>query len=140
MLLRIVDAHTLLFCCPTLWRREVPHPVPWPLQITLTSSRFLLSNKYGRTFVFFYTVLLHVFILVILYRSSHPRAATCQPRAAGGVPGIHHARASPTDEDDAAGAGREGKTFADMLAENVGTLMQTTKELTNGRRRLRRIL
>lgn len=116
-------------------------PVACAVQITLTSSRFLLSNKYGRTFVFFYTVLLHVFILVILYRSSHPRtylAGHCRPGAQG-VPGARQPGAVPSEEEDVGGAEGEGKTLADVFAEGVGTLMQTTKELTNGRR-LRRML
>ncbi|CAI5993800.1 unnamed protein product [Closterium sp. NIES-65] len=50
-------------------------------KITLNSSRFLLTNKYGRAFVFFYTLLLHLFILALLYRSMHRRTIVLTPAA-----------------------------------------------------------
>ena len=34
---------------------------------TLNVSRFFLSNKHARTFVFFYTVLLHLLVLFVMY-------------------------------------------------------------------------
>ncbi|KAL9254855.1 CASP-like protein [Drosera capensis] len=39
-------------------------------RLTLTSGRFLLGNKYARTFVFFYTIGLHVLVFTCLYRMS----------------------------------------------------------------------
>ncbi|KAL3512268.1 hypothetical protein ACH5RR_024985 [Cinchona calisaya] len=39
-------------------------------KITLSSGRFLLGNKYARTFVFFYTIGLHVLVFTCLYRMS----------------------------------------------------------------------
>ncbi|KAL8031031.1 hypothetical protein ABFX02_13G000300 [Erythranthe guttata] len=39
-------------------------------KITLSSGRFLLGNKYGRTFAFFYTIGLHVLVFTCLYRMS----------------------------------------------------------------------
>eukprot|EP00252_Welwitschia_mirabilis_P002877 TRINITY_DN12898_c0_g1_i1.p1 TRINITY_DN12898_c0_g1~~TRINITY_DN12898_c0_g1_i1.p1 ORF type:complete len:699 (+),score=193.82 TRINITY_DN12898_c0_g1_i1:213-2309(+) len=39
-------------------------------KITLTSGRFLLGNKYARTFVFFYSIALHLLVFISLYRMS----------------------------------------------------------------------
>lgn len=39
-------------------------------RITLSSGRFLLGNKYARTFAFFYTIGLHVLVFTCLYRMS----------------------------------------------------------------------
>ncbi|KAL6529862.1 hypothetical protein OROGR_015485 [Orobanche gracilis] len=39
-------------------------------KITLSSGRFLLSNKYARTFAFFYTIGLHILVFTCLYRMS----------------------------------------------------------------------
>ncbi|KAK4781598.1 hypothetical protein SAY86_015700 [Trapa natans] len=39
-------------------------------RITLSSGRFLLGNKYARTFAFFYTIGLHVLVFSCLYRMS----------------------------------------------------------------------
>uniref|UniRef100_A0A5B7C505 Protein CASP n=1 Tax=Davidia involucrata TaxID=16924 RepID=A0A5B7C505_DAVIN len=39
-------------------------------KITLSSGRFLLGNKYARTFAFFYTIGLHVLVFTCLYRMS----------------------------------------------------------------------
>ncbi|XP_057459698.1 protein CASP-like isoform X2 [Actinidia eriantha] len=39
-------------------------------KITLSSGRFLLGNKYARTFAFFYTIGLHILVLTCLYRMS----------------------------------------------------------------------
>lgn len=39
-------------------------------KITLTSGRFLLGNKYARTFAFFYTIGLHILVFTCLYRMS----------------------------------------------------------------------
>ncbi|GLJ49086.1 hypothetical protein SUGI_1035530 [Cryptomeria japonica] len=39
-------------------------------KITLTSGRFLLGNKYGRTFIFFYSIGLHLLVFASLYRMS----------------------------------------------------------------------
>ncbi|GBG59515.1 hypothetical protein CBR_g38539 [Chara braunii] len=39
-------------------------------RITLTSGRFLLGNKYARTFVFFYSVSLHIVMFATLYKMS----------------------------------------------------------------------
>ncbi|KAM7268733.1 hypothetical protein ACFE04_010899 [Oxalis oulophora] len=39
-------------------------------RITLSSGRFLLSNKYARTFAFFYTIGLHILVFTCLYRMS----------------------------------------------------------------------
>ncbi|XP_020587087.1 protein CASP [Phalaenopsis equestris] len=39
-------------------------------KITLTSGRFLLGNKYARTFVFFYSIGLHLLVFACLYRMS----------------------------------------------------------------------
>lgn len=39
-------------------------------KITLSSGRFLLGNKYARSFVFFYTIGLHILVFTCLYRMS----------------------------------------------------------------------
>ncbi|XP_057415516.1 protein CASP-like [Lotus japonicus] len=39
-------------------------------RITLSSGRFLLGNKYARTFAFFYTIGLHMLVFTCLYRMS----------------------------------------------------------------------
>ncbi|KAK9668791.1 hypothetical protein RND81_13G087000 [Saponaria officinalis] len=39
-------------------------------KITLTSGRFLLGNKYARTFAFFYTIGLHILVVTCLYKMS----------------------------------------------------------------------
>ncbi|KAF5733984.1 protein CASP isoform X1 [Tripterygium wilfordii] len=39
-------------------------------KITLNSGRFLLGNKYARTFAFFYTIGLHLLVFTCLYRMS----------------------------------------------------------------------
>lgn len=39
-------------------------------KITLTSGRFLLGNKYARTFIFFYSIGLHLLVFMSLYRMS----------------------------------------------------------------------
>lgn len=39
-------------------------------RITLTSGRFLLGNKYARTFVFFYSIGLHLLVFTCLYKMS----------------------------------------------------------------------
>ncbi|OVA20451.1 CASP [Macleaya cordata] len=39
-------------------------------KITLSSGRFLLGNKYARTFVFFYSIGLHLLVFACLYRMS----------------------------------------------------------------------
>ncbi|CAI7819911.1 unnamed protein product [Closterium sp. NIES-53] len=39
-------------------------------RITLTSGKFLLSNKYARTFVFFYSIGLHILVALSMYRLS----------------------------------------------------------------------
>ncbi|KAK1367691.1 hypothetical protein POM88_033783 [Heracleum sosnowskyi] len=39
-------------------------------KITLRSGRFLLGNKYARTFAFFYTIGLHVLVFTCLYKMS----------------------------------------------------------------------
>lgn len=39
-------------------------------KITLSSGRFLLGNKYARTFIFFYSIGLHLLVFTCLYRMS----------------------------------------------------------------------
>ncbi|KAG8377176.1 hypothetical protein BUALT_Bualt08G0000800 [Buddleja alternifolia] len=39
-------------------------------KITLSSGRFLLGNRYARTFAFFYTIGLHILVFTCLYRMS----------------------------------------------------------------------
>ncbi|KAL4348415.1 hypothetical protein GQ457_17G027410 [Hibiscus cannabinus] len=39
-------------------------------RITLSSGRYVLGNKYARTFVFFYTIGLHILVFTCLYRMS----------------------------------------------------------------------
>lgn len=39
-------------------------------KITLTSGRFLMGNKYARTFIFFYSIALHLLVFTSLYRMS----------------------------------------------------------------------
>ncbi|KAL2630870.1 hypothetical protein R1flu_015556 [Riccia fluitans] len=39
-------------------------------KITLSSGRFLLGNKYARTFIFFYSIGLHLLVFMSLYRLS----------------------------------------------------------------------
>ncbi|KAF5176428.1 Casp-like protein, partial [Thalictrum thalictroides] len=40
-------------------------------KITLSSGRFLLGNKYARTFIFFYSIGLHLLVFCCLYRMSY---------------------------------------------------------------------
>ncbi|PIA63567.1 hypothetical protein AQUCO_00201125v1 [Aquilegia coerulea] len=40
-------------------------------KITLSSGRFLLGNKYARTFIFFYSIGLHLLVFSCLYRMSY---------------------------------------------------------------------
>lgn len=42
-----------------------------PEKITLSSSRLFLSNKYARTFVFFYSLALHLLVFSTLYHFAH---------------------------------------------------------------------
>lgn len=95
-------------------------------KITLTGSRFLLSNKYGRMFVFCYTILLHVFVFFVLYRSSHPRTVVIQPLGVGGR-GIPEIFFNETMDGNMGVA----NTLSDKIAEQVGTLMQKTRDITN---------
>ncbi|KAJ4791347.1 Protein casp [Rhynchospora pubera] len=39
-------------------------------KITLSSGRFLLGNKYARTFIFFYSIGLHLLVFTLLYKMS----------------------------------------------------------------------
>ncbi|EPS61658.1 hypothetical protein M569_13137, partial [Genlisea aurea] len=39
-------------------------------KITLSGGRLVLGNKHARTFVFFYTILLHILVFTCLYRMS----------------------------------------------------------------------
>jgi len=39
-------------------------------KITLTSGRFVLGNKYARTFIFFYSIALHLLVFSSMYRFS----------------------------------------------------------------------
>jgi homeobox protein cut-like len=39
-------------------------------KITLTSGRFFLGNKYARTFIFFYSIGLHLLVFASMYRFS----------------------------------------------------------------------
>jgi len=39
-------------------------------KITLSSGRFVLGNKYARTFIFFYSIGLHLLVFTLLYRMS----------------------------------------------------------------------
>ena len=60
---------------------------------TLNVSRFFLSNKHARTFVFFYTVLLHMLVLFVMYDLAvreacvhdHGVAAAVAANAVGGL-------------------------------------------------------
>eukprot|EP00271_Cylindrocystis_brebissonii_P008982 TRINITY_DN2354_c0_g1_i2.p1 TRINITY_DN2354_c0_g1~~TRINITY_DN2354_c0_g1_i2.p1 ORF type:complete len:343 (+),score=89.29 TRINITY_DN2354_c0_g1_i2:761-1789(+) len=40
-------------------------------RITLTSGRFLLGNEYARTFIFFYSIALHLLVFLSMYSWSH---------------------------------------------------------------------
>jgi hypothetical protein len=45
-------------------------------RITLTGSKFLLSNKYTRAFLFVYTIALHLLVFSVLWQMSlHSHAA-----------------------------------------------------------------
>eukprot|EP00850_Spirogloea_muscicola_P007096 SM000035S13076 [mRNA] locus=s35:366854:370553:+ [translate_table: standard] len=88
-------------------------------KITLTGGRFFLSNKYARTFLFFYTILLHLLIFYVIYKLAHPRVITIYES------NPHVGVAQSTGGEDAA------HTFTDVIAEGVGTLMQKTRDLTN---------
>jgi len=46
-------------------------------RMTLTTGRFFLSNPVSRTFLFFYTIALHVLVLFTLYRLSTESQAVC---------------------------------------------------------------
>ncbi|KNC53841.1 caspase [Thecamonas trahens ATCC 50062] len=52
-------------------------------KVTLNTSRILLGTKFARTFVFFYSLLLHVLVFFVLYRLS-ASSSTCS--TASGVP------------------------------------------------------
>jgi len=95
------------------------------------SSRFLLSNKYGRAPSSSST-------RSCCTSSFSPSCTARQPTHAppwrspaspgrAGLP-AGHSGGAPVEEEEAAGggegAGGEGKTFADVLAEGVGTLVQ----------------
>jgi len=52
-------------------------------KVTLLGSRFFLANKYTRTFLFFYSILLHLLVMFSLYRMSSSSANLClQPSTA----------------------------------------------------------
>ncbi|KAL4224421.1 Protein CASP [Mactra antiquata] len=40
-------------------------------KITLSMGKFIMGNKVARTFAFFYTVLLHTLVFVVLYKLAH---------------------------------------------------------------------
>jgi len=46
-------------------------------RMTLTTGRFFLSNPVSRTFLFFYTIALHVLVMFTLYRLSTESQAVC---------------------------------------------------------------
>ncbi|XP_039029014.1 protein CASP-like isoform X2 [Hibiscus syriacus] len=52
-------------------RRGIKDTRSWASEtFTLGSGRFLLGNKYARTFAFFYTIGLHILVFTCLYRVS----------------------------------------------------------------------
>eukprot|EP00794_Sanderia_malayensis_P014305 gene14305-15793_t len=42
-----------------------------PEKVTLNMGRFILSNKVARTIVFFYTILLHLLVFLVLYKMAY---------------------------------------------------------------------
>uniref|UniRef100_A0A0L8GLG5 Protein CASP n=1 Tax=Octopus bimaculoides TaxID=37653 RepID=A0A0L8GLG5_OCTBM len=57
-------------------------------KITLSMGRFIMGNKVARTVTFFYTIFLHCFVFLVLYKLAHTEsckrdmAAECQARFA----------------------------------------------------------
>ncbi|KJE94542.1 hypothetical protein CAOG_05174 [Capsaspora owczarzaki ATCC 30864] len=49
-------------------------------RITLSMGRFIMSNKYARSFVFFYSIILHALVFLVLYKLSWSQA--CQDESA----------------------------------------------------------
>ncbi|XP_055829521.1 protein CASP isoform X1 [Solanum dulcamara] len=71
ILLDVVDPHFTKSFCPLQQERDQRYKeLGLRDKITLSSGRFLLGNKYARTFVFFYTIGLHILVFTCLYRMS----------------------------------------------------------------------
>eukprot|EP00897_Mesotaenium_endlicherianum_P001076 jgi/Mesen1/1096/ME000123S00274 len=101
-------------------------------KITLSGGRFFLSSNYGRLFIFFYTILLHVLIFFILYRNMHSRTVIVEH--VGPAAHVNGTLAGSEIPQQAA------HTVGDTLAEKMGQLLQTTRDLTtqgSGSRSLR---
>jgi len=46
-------------------------------KVTLFTSRFFLSNKYARNFIFFYVLMLHMLVFSTLFHFVHTNHAKC---------------------------------------------------------------
>jgi len=66
-----------------------------PEKVTLNMGRFILSNKIARTLVFFYTIMLHLLVFVVLYKFAFYE--TSCPLNGGGVlqSGLSRRQAKP---------------------------------------------
>ncbi|XP_074640657.1 protein CASP-like [Tubulanus polymorphus] len=64
-------------------------------KITLSMGRFIMSNRVARTFVFFYTIILHCLVFLVLYKMAHLEdckrdvAAQCQHNFAEHMLKVH---------------------------------------------------
>lgn len=64
-------------------------------KITLSMGRFIMGNKVARTVTFFYTIFLHCFVFLVLYKLAHTEsckrdmAAECQERFAAHMMKFH---------------------------------------------------
>nr|XP_058962909.1 protein CASP-like [Pocillopora verrucosa] len=64
-------------------------------KVTLNLGRFIMSNKFARTFVFFYTLLVHLMIFLVLYKLAYTEsckrdiASECAKRFAEHMHEVH---------------------------------------------------
>lgn len=64
-------------------------------KVTLNLGRFIMSNKFARTFVFFYTLLVHLMIFLVLYKLAYTEsckrdiASECAKRFAEHMHDVH---------------------------------------------------
>lgn len=67
-------------------------------KITLSMGRFIMSNKVARTIAFFYTLLLHSLVFLVLYKLAHTEsckrdyAADCHAKFAEHMFKVHGAK------------------------------------------------
>nr|XP_022344164.1 protein CASP-like [Crassostrea virginica] len=67
-------------------------------KITLSMGRFIMGNKVARTIAFFYTLLLHSLVFLVLYKLAHTEsckrdyAADCHAKFAEHMFKVHGAK------------------------------------------------